>query len=119
MIDYLFNFADQATAQNDSVVGAYCYGTMWRSDCCIPNVQVWNAAQDTTTQTTGWTNAAVNTVTHVYQSGWWILIRQADAVPALDDHSALMLKTDASNSNAVLASGATWNSAYSFQPKFM
>jgi hypothetical protein len=72
----MHKFADEASAKADPIVGAYWAddqgGGSWRGDVCIPNVQVWNPAQDTT--------ASDGTVTHTFQTGFFIRI----AGPALN-----------------------------------
>jgi hypothetical protein len=107
MIDYLFCFADQPTAQADPVVGAYWRAGVndnpgsWRGDVCIPGVQVWNPAQDTTTPATGPGGiGTVNVVTHTYQPGWWIIIALPVRNAALDGLAALILTADRDLANA-------------------
>jgi len=66
----LYKFTDEASAKSDPAVGAFFITDTdtgaWRADVCIPNVQVWDPAQDTT--------ASDGTVTHTYQSGFFIRI---------------------------------------------
>ena len=107
MFDYLFSFTDQATAQADPVVGAYwrpAVGNMpgsWRGDVCIPGVQVWNPAQDTTATAPGPGGiGTVNVVTHTYQPGWWIIIAFPARNSALDASAALILTADRDLANA-------------------
>lgn len=84
MIDHLMTFASEAAAKADPVVGQYWQsdgkgGGGWRSDVCIPNVLVWNPANDTTTVVNG-----INMVTHTpIDANWRLIITSAAIIPAL------------------------------------
>jgi hypothetical protein len=76
VIDHLFSFATQATAQTDSVVGAYWNGTNWDTSCCIPGVVVVSA------------NATAVPI------GWFITISLQQLNAAMQASSACLLITD-------------------------
>ena len=129
MIDYIFAFADQTTAQADPQVGAYFINGAWRGDVCIPGlgVSVLGTGQpmtgtDLNGNTTTWTgpNAPLDAL-------WRILI----SLPAQDSTLAssagleVMADRDVAQAGGALSDYVLWSSipltnlaALSVSPQF-
>lgn len=100
MFDHLMNFADEATAKADPVVGRYWLadpdlpaGGAWRGDVCIPGLAVYQVTgtQAVTDPTTGQTYQ--QDIRQPYP-GWWIAIALPALDPALQADAGCVLITD-------------------------
>jgi len=98
MIDYLFQFTDEASAKADPVVGKYylppktAWAGGWNAGDTVPGLQVWHPSQDTIDTIQG-PNGPVDIVTHTYLPGFYLLIGLAQQDSALDSHRNMEMTT--------------------------
>src|SRR6266700_3239658 len=104
MIDYLFRFADEATARANVFVLAQKFfhqglggddASAWITDHVLPNVQAWRPSQDTTAP--GLQGTTI--VLHSYLPGWFCIVATNNPVQVLLNAAALQfaLYRDAAN----------------------
>jgi hypothetical protein len=91
MIDALLNFTSLAAAKADPVLLAHMDQLQaWRGSYVLPDVKSWRVSQDV-----AGTDADGNPkVTHVYRTGWTLMISLPQVVPALFNHAALIVMID-------------------------
>ena len=103
MIDYLFNFTDEASAKADPIIGGYWIPPTtlpgggnapggWRGDVAVPNLQMWHPSQDTT-KTVDSPFGQHDIIIHQYLPGFYLLIGLAQQDSALDNHKNMELTT--------------------------
>ena len=107
-IDYIMHFPDEATAQADPVVGKYYYPPDdrgpggWMGHNTIPNVQLWQPADDTYETVTRPDGGESTIVHHKFFPGFFLLIALMQQDPALDAHTAMQIVADREASAADL-----------------
>ena len=97
-IDVVLKFASLSAAKADPVVQKYRdeIEDLWAGDSVIPNIKVWRVSQDIH----GTDSEGNPTVTHTYQSGWFVLVSLPRIVNALRDHAAVQFAVDREKMNA-------------------
>lgn len=101
MIDHLIRFDSEEQARADAVVGAYFHankehpdGGSWDGARVIPDVKVWQPANDTTEDIEGPGGETVTVTRHTYLPYIYKLISLPEVDPALRDHPTCMLVAD-------------------------
>lgn len=96
-IDVVLKFASIAAAKADPTVQQYRnqIEDLWAGDSVIPNVKVWRVSQDV-----AGTDVEGNpTVTHTYQTGFFVLVSLPRIVNVLRDHAAVQFAVDREKMN--------------------
>lgn len=109
MIDHLMNFATEAAAQADPIVGAYWTPAdnegdpgAWRGDCTIPGVSVYSITGSQTitiTNPDGSTSQETVPTTQPFP-GWFIIISLTAVDPNLQAETGCILIADRDMANA-------------------
>jgi hypothetical protein len=97
MIDYFLKYADEATAKTalaQFLITDRDGVAQWPTDLCIPDVKIWRASQDVTTNVTGLGGETMPVVTHAYLPGFFILVSLDRIRPALVNLPAVQAVLD-------------------------
>lgn len=100
MIDHLLKFSTEDEAKADPVVGSYWTPAKgkspgsWRADICIPGVQVWQPADDVTSQQKREDGSTIDVVTHSYLPFFYIAIAHGNADAKLQNHPNCVIVAD-------------------------
>lgn len=91
MIDAILNFASQQAAKNDPVLAAHMSQLQaWRGSYVLPDLQTWRPSQDVS----GTDPDGNPTITHLYRTGWSLMISLTNTAPALFNHPNLIVMID-------------------------
>jgi len=101
MIDYFFQFSNEAAAISDASGTLYYKSAIagapahWNYDNVIPGIQVWRPSQDTVDGN--------GNVTHTFLTGWYGVISLNHVDNTLLNHAKLQVAIDRDKANAGVA----------------
>jgi hypothetical protein len=93
-IDYLVTCPDEATCQMDATIGKYYVDGVWRPDIVLQPIEIWQPANDMTSQETGPDGQLITVVMHQFLPGFSLVISLSQENAVLSASPYVQLVTD-------------------------